>query len=713
MLFDITVFSRPKSGMVFRCGFFPFLFRVAGRGAPVALSVLCAAAVRATDETPVVAAEGERAAPLTLETLTVKGETLRDADAPFSVESFSTEQVRDLQLHQLQEAFRHVAGMTVRNYGLAGVADSIVLRGFGGGGHGGDIGLVIDGIPLNEAMSHADGYIDLNVIVPLEISGMTIFKGPVSALYGNYNRAGLIALETRKTGAYTDLDFSIGSDTTLDGQFALGVRPGERQQLNLAGQAYHTDGYRPQSDFTRGTLSGRWAMDLTPRLQVALSGRLYGADGDSASYLTREQFDVDPYGIDPRVQNDGSEKNFGTLRGDINVKLTEDVSLLAFAYGTLQDFTRWYTRPVSATEWAQREESYDREVFGLGASLNGRTAPGGIPLNWVAGAEAFRESTAYDYYDNEDRRRRTAPAIYDRTADLDSSSVFTEVEAPLHRFFKPWVGLRYDRFTGKTVAEGPETGTSPLGKMEPVDHLSPKVGVRSDVLPGAQLRASWSEGFALPSNFAKYATGAADLDPNIFRQTEIGGSFRIGRTLWLDIAGYRIDSSDEIATVSPGVYENYGSTRRTGFEGKLTWTPLDPEPLVFSVTYGSADSEVKRNVDPSLVGNEVSGVPDRTATMSAEWAPENGWGARVTVRHVGSCAVDAANSLYSDSYTTVDLMVSYSGRLDWHGLRYRLYAGVENVADKACASSVSLSNGYELIAPGPPRTLSVGAQLSF
>ncbi len=66
----------------------------------------------------------------------------------------------------------------------------IVIRGFGNGGHGGDLGAVIDGIPLNEAMSHADGYVDLNVIIPLEIDSFTVLKGPVSALYGNYNRGG-------------------------------------------------------------------------------------------------------------------------------------------------------------------------------------------------------------------------------------------------------------------------------------------------------------------------------------------------------------------------------------------------------------------------------------------------------------------------------------------------------------------------------------------
>jgi hypothetical protein len=42
--------------------------------------------------------------------------------------------------------------------------------------------MVIDGIPLNEANSHADGYVDSTVLIPLEIGGLTIYRGPVSAL---------------------------------------------------------------------------------------------------------------------------------------------------------------------------------------------------------------------------------------------------------------------------------------------------------------------------------------------------------------------------------------------------------------------------------------------------------------------------------------------------------------------------------------------------
>jgi iron complex outermembrane recepter protein len=217
--------------------------------------------------------------PQKLESVVVKGQALRGAHAPFSSTAFDTDQIRDQQVSQPQEMFRWVPGMNVRNYGLGGVADVVTLRGFGGGAHGGDIGYVIDGIPLNEAMSHADGYADLNVVIPLEIDSLTVLRGPISPLYGNFNRAGVIVIDTRKTGAYRQGDFSLGSNTTGDAQVALGARLAPGQQLNIAAQAVTTEGFRPQSDAWRANLAGRWTMDVSGALQLALSGRLHNGRG--------------------------------------------------------------------------------------------------------------------------------------------------------------------------------------------------------------------------------------------------------------------------------------------------------------------------------------------------------------------------------------------------------------------------------------------------
>ncbi|MEB3734780.1 hypothetical protein ULF88_13250 [Halopseudomonas pachastrellae] len=241
---------------------------------------------------------------------------------------------------------------------------------------------------------------------------------PVSALYGNYNRAGTVTLQSRRGGNYRDLDVSAAEFGKLDLQAAGGVEA-ERQRLNLAVQAVHDDGFRDQSQADRQTLAGRWALDLSPDLEVALSTRLHHAEADNPSYLPYADYQRDPYGVYSEVQNDGSEKDFRTLRLDANYQLADDVRLLSFVYHTQQDFSRWFTRPVSGI-WTQREETYDRDVLGGGFNLNADSLLAGRALTWVTGIETYRERTDYLKYEDTQYRQRVGLPELDRRFSLNT-----------------------------------------------------------------------------------------------------------------------------------------------------------------------------------------------------------------------------------------------------------------------------------------------------
>ena len=643
-----------------------------------------------------------------LDAVEVKGESARGGAAAYSTTTLETQDIQNAHITRPEDLLRQVPGMNVQDYQLPGVGNAIVMRGFGGGGHGGDVGVVLDGIPLNEAMSHADGYVDLNVIVPLEIERFTAYKGPVSALYGNFNRAGLLAIETRKGGEYKEVDASIASHGTLDAQAALVLKPSEGQTLNLAAQHYRSDGFRTQSSTERTTLAARWSKAVTPALEIALSGRLHQGDGDSPGYVTAARFATDPYGKEPQAMLDGSKKHFATLRADVQYTIAPELQWLTFAYTTRQDFTRWFSRPVSSSAWRQREEAYDRTVYGAGTSLNGRHFTAFTPINWVAGIEIFREATDYQFYDGENNRMRTAPPGLDRRARLNSVSAFAEVDAPVHPLFQPSFGLRWDRFTGNCRPLGPETDSADCGPLARMSHASPKIGVRSQLLPGVLARASWSEGFALPDEFAKYALGARTLGPNIFRQTEVGAQIQPFAGLTLDVAVYRLLSSDEIRAVAPGLYENYGATRRTGVEASVLWAAT--RQLDLSLAWGSAHSRVTQNADPSMPGKQVAGVPRTTTTVSAAWRPVAGWEGTLAWRRVGRYAVNADNSVNYGGYAIWDAGVNYTVP----GTGYRIYATVANLTDKVYATSSSvMGGGTQVFAPGAPRTFRIGVQAQF
>jgi outer membrane cobalamin receptor len=181
------------------------------------------------------------------------------------------------QISDINELLEDVPGVSICDYGLGGVASSTIIRGFGDGAHGGDLGVVIDGIPLNEANSHADGYVDLNVVIPLEIKDIRVYHGPVSALYGNFNRGGLLAIETRQGGDYTELDISAGAFDTFDAQVALGHTVDDTQSYNFAAQHFTTDGFREQSQAKRSTASAGAHFAVSRAFNISFSGRYHEA----------------------------------------------------------------------------------------------------------------------------------------------------------------------------------------------------------------------------------------------------------------------------------------------------------------------------------------------------------------------------------------------------------------------------------------------------
>lgn len=99
--------------------------------------------------------------------------------------------------------------------------------------------------------------------------------------------------------------------------------------------------------------------------------------------------------------------------------------------------------------------------------------------------------------------------------------------------------------------------------------------MRSTWIPSVfDTRVSVSEGFALPSDAAKFTAGLK-VDATKLRQTEIGPAVRPHPDLYVDFAGFRIDSRNEIALVVPATltYANIGKTRREGVEAEIRYTP--------------------------------------------------------------------------------------------------------------------------------------------
>lgn len=676
-------------------------------GLVAGMVVVGAATGWAADEAEVVLKKDR---PVKLEEIKVKGQGLNRDDLPTTVNVVTAEQFAEHHGVRIEYILDDVPGVYMGNYNQAGVANQIKMRGFGSGGHGGDVGVFIDGIPLNEGESHSDGYADVNVLIPLEMDRLEVFKGPSSALFGNFGRGGVLAFYTKRGGEYNQLQMDYGSFATVDMQGAFGHKLSEKLHNNTAFELFTTDGWQDHSDWSRMNASTRFSYDISDQFDVSLAIRAHQSEWNAPGYIPKTQFDG---GWDSArhqaegAQDDGGHKKFFSERVDAGYNLNSDLRLLYWAYATQQDFTRFQTSGFGSAA-AQKEYFYDRDVKGTGASLNLNTKLAGKNLNGVAGAEIYDEKTHARVWSTYNRNRTSA--LQDRDFDIVTTSFFAQGEYELSRWFRPMLGLRYDTFGGSLDNNDPGK-TSSSTDMSDFTKLSPKVGFRSMLVKDLDLRASYCEGFALPSSAQKFDP-KIQVDPINLKQYEVGLTYSFGKLLWADAAYFVLDSENEVQEnpIGSGNYTNLGKTRRQGLELGLRLTPMAGLEFFGGLTV--LDSEVRDNSNASLVGKALSGIPEFETNLSAQYTAANGMGGRVDWRHVGEYYMDNLNTQTYEGFDLVNAAVFYT--IPGEGKRkYKLTFAVDNVFDKFYAGNASYSNGTYSYAPGMPRTYWIGLGLEW
>ena len=644
---------------------------------------------------------------LKLDEITVKGQALHRNDLPTTVNVIDSEAFEDRIGVRIEEILNEVPGVYVRTMGKGGVVSSMTMRGFTSGTHGGDVGVFVDGIPLNEGESHSDGYADMNVLIPLEIDRLEVFKGPSSALYGNFGRGGVVSYTTKHTGEYNKIQMEYGSYDTVDMQGAFGHKLNDSLQNNTAFQVFRTDDYRDHSDWSRLNGSTRFTYDVSDKLDIGLSLRAHQSTWDASNNISQEMFDNDDLraGFPDYCQDDGGDKSFFSERVNLGCSISSQLRLLYWAYGIQQDFTRFQT---SSSSGSQKEYFYDRSVMGTGLSLNMDYTLWERSLTAVVGAEVYDEKTDTDVWDTTDRQRDSHSQS--REFDIATYSLFAQGEYELSRYFRPMLGARFDTFGGSLDNNDP--GQDPLSTdINDFEKFSPKAGFRSMLLDGLDLRASYCEGFALPRSEVKFDPDV-NVDPMAIRQYEVGLNYQISGVLWADVTGFILDTDDEIQEnpANSDNYENIGSTRRMGLETGIKVYPLEGLEIFGSLTL--MDSEIRENPDSSLEGKKISRVPEYTASLGAKYTAPGEWGGRINWRKVGQYYVDSSNENTYDGYDRVDAGIFYTIKGD-AGRKYQLSLSVDNLFDEVYSDSVSYSNGSFWYAPAWPRAYWISLTMDF
>lgn len=209
------------------------------------------------------------------------------------------------------------------------------------------------------------------------------------------------------------------------------------------------------------------------------------------------------------------------------------------------------------------------------------------------------------------------------------------------------------------------------------------------VASGTLLRASYAEGFKAPTlyqlrsdfgNETLKAERAQSYDIGI-EQHLLDDKIVATATVFRRTAKDQIDfiscaaPFEGICTDRPyGTYDNIARARAQGVEFAVDLKPVDA--LTVNASYTYVDTE-NRSPDSFNFGNVLARRPKNSISLSADYAPAEGFSVGATIQHVSDSFDNASNSTPLDGYALVGLRAAWT-----FDPRFELYGRVDNVFDE-------------------------------
>jgi outer membrane receptor protein involved in Fe transport len=313
-------------------------------------------------------------------TVTATRSDARIGDTPASVAVVPREALEVTAAPALDDALRQVAGFSLFRRTGSRTANPTVqgvsLRGVGASGAS-RATVLMDGVPLNDPFG---GWIYWGRIPRLAVDRLEVLRSGASDLYGGAALGGAVQVLTLPPGggAGLDLEASGGEAGLLDGGLSAHAARGAWGGRLSAG-AFHTDGYVPVDEWSRGPVdrpaaSRHLALDALVERHLGTDGRAFlrGAWYDE----TRENGTV--------LQTNGTRIGLvaaGLERGGWSAR----------AWGSGQELRQSFTAVAAdrADETLSREQRVPADAFGLSGQWAGSL---GLRDRLAVGLEARRVS---------------------------------------------------------------------------------------------------------------------------------------------------------------------------------------------------------------------------------------------------------------------------------------------------------------------------------
>ena len=637
-------------------------------------------------------------------------------DTPQSVAVLDRQRLDDQGIAQLGDALRYVPGVTL-SLG-EGNRDQIVLR-----GQSTTADFFLDGI-----RDDAQYYRPL-----FNVQQVEVLKGANALLFGRGGGGGIVN-RVSKAPQFdaTRGTFSGGLDSfggwSIAGDANLVASPSAALRVNATYEEFNN-----QRDYFGGHFVGlapTLGLKLGERTSLTLSyeydldDRLADRGVPSLAGAPIRGYDHTLFGS-PTLNQSRVDAHFARAR--LKTQLAEGLTL--DVTGQFAHYDKFYQNVVPGVATAttvslsgyNNGQSRDNWIGQANLVWTGRT--GGIGHTLLAGVEIGDQSTESQRFNALFARpgggtatsavinlapALTLPAITFNGTQTASHTRVTSQSAYLQDQIElaPWLqvigGVRYDHFEIAAVnrVNGAATTRSD-GKW------SPRFGLVLKPRANVSFYASYARSF-LPQSGDQFTTldpTYQSLDPEAFRNLEVGAKWDVTPQLSVTAAAFQLDRSNTRVAdpANPGFWLLTGSSRVRGLEATLSGN-ITPQWQA-SLGYTYQEGEITGTTSAAPAGRQLALLPHHQLSGWTRYDVSKRFGLGLGVVHQASQFASISNTVRLPAFTRLDAAVFVTVSDN-----FSLQLNVENLTDSRYYASANSDNN---ILPGKPLTGKISARIKF
>ncbi|MBL6448931.1 TonB-dependent receptor [Fulvivirga sp. 29W222] len=580
-----------------------------------------------------------------------------------------------------------------------------------------------DDIPLTSG----EGETTVEDIDLAAIQRIEVIKGPSSSVYGS-GLGGTINL----TSLQADNKNTLSSKSTIGsyGFFRTNSRAelaGEHNQLNLMYSTTHTDGYRQNSEYDRRSFIFTSKSSPNPHTMISVLGLYTHLKAYIPSSINEETFKTSPSSAAINwYQAQGYE-----MYNKANVGISYHSDITSNLKSTTSTFLTFRNADEPRPFNILKESTV---ATGLRSKLMWDTKVLQREMTWSAGFEYFSDWYQWSTYENQYKQypgtgSRPGSILSDNKEHRYYYNLFAQLDWTITQKLSLQTGINNNKTTYELIDLYADS-LDQSGKYSFNTTWSPRVGIVYHIKNGHSIYTSVSHGFSPPS-VAETLTPEGSINTNI--QPESGWNYEIGsKDSWLndrlytELSVYRMNIKNLLVAQRTGpdtyVGVNAGKTLHQGLEILIHMdlvknSPWTVRPFLSATLMDYRfDDFISEEIDYS--GNDLTGVPSHVFNFGIDVDSEIGLYIYGNYQSTGDIPLNDANSLYSNSYSLINLKTGYKRRFQ-ESFQFDISMGVNNLLDENYASMVLVNavgfggSAPRYYYPGLPRNYYIALELSY